>query len=228
RRAFRRAALRLCLPVDRGSELASAVLPAPRTLARPPGPGWSRRTCRGSPLGRPCHRTRPRDCTRASVLGAWHARPRRRRSLGDARAADACRACLRRDALASGRTHRLPCRSEPHHAGLSRPAPGRRAQAADWRGADRRALGRFHRRDRPCGANRGLAARSVRMTQILRLSLPITFWLIGFSALYALQGLSCSRHWPAGLDPRTGLLVGAALYILVQGLALLAILRNPS
>jgi hypothetical protein len=66
------------------------------------------------------------------------------------------------------------------------------------------------------------------MTQILRLSLPITFWLIGFSALYALQGLSCSRHWPAGLDPRTGLLVGAAVYILVQGLALLAILWNPS
>lgn len=66
------------------------------------------------------------------------------------------------------------------------------------------------------------------MSQILRLSLPITLWLIGFCALYALQGLTCSRHWPAGLDPRTALLVAAALNVVIQGVALVAILRVPS
>lgn len=66
------------------------------------------------------------------------------------------------------------------------------------------------------------------MTQILRLSLPLTFWLVGFSALYALHGLSCSRHWPAGLEQRPALIAAAGLLIVLQVLLLWLILRAPS
>lgn len=68
------------------------------------------------------------------------------------------------------------------------------------------------------------------MTNILRLSLPFTVWLIGFSAIYALQGVTCSRHWPDGLEPRHALIAGAALYVAIQGLILAALLalRSPS
>jgi hypothetical protein len=65
------------------------------------------------------------------------------------------------------------------------------------------------------------------MSQVLRLSLPMTLWLVGFSALYGLQGLSCSRHWPTSVEPRTALMAASALYLMVQGLALLVILRRP-
>ncbi|MFP5479426.1 MAG: hypothetical protein ACLGIE_07010 [Alphaproteobacteria bacterium] len=58
------------------------------------------------------------------------------------------------------------------------------------------------------------------MSQILRLALPWTLWLIGFSALYGLQGLTCSRHWPEGIAPRTALVAAAALHVLMQGLVL--------
>ncbi|MFZ3582491.1 hypothetical protein ACOI1H_10015 [Loktanella sp. DJP18] len=34
------------------------------------------------------------------------------------------------------------------------------------------------------------------MTDILRLSLPLTVWLASFSAIYGLQGLICSDRWP--------------------------------
>lgn len=34
------------------------------------------------------------------------------------------------------------------------------------------------------------------MTDILRLSLPLTIWLASFSAVYGLQGLVCSDRWP--------------------------------
>ena len=68
------------------------------------------------------------------------------------------------------------------------------------------------------------------MTNILRLALPFTIWLIGFSAIYALHGLSCSRHWPEGVEPRTALIVGAALFVVIQGMVLAALvaLRSPS
>ena len=62
------------------------------------------------------------------------------------------------------------------------------------------------------------------MTNILRLALPFTVWLIGFSAVYALQGLTCSRHWPEGVEPRQALIAGAALFVVIQGLALAALL----
>jgi hypothetical protein len=60
------------------------------------------------------------------------------------------------------------------------------------------------------------------MTDILRLSLPITLWLTSFSALYGLHGLTCAR----GLDPRL-LLLAYAVAVILQAvpLALLATRR---
>lgn len=66
------------------------------------------------------------------------------------------------------------------------------------------------------------------MTNVLRIALPFTLWIIGFCAVYALQGLACSRHWPPGLDGRTALIAAAALFVVVQGLVLAAILSRPS
>lgn len=66
------------------------------------------------------------------------------------------------------------------------------------------------------------------MIEILRLSLPITVWLTGFSAIYALQGLSCSRHWPADLDARPVLLAAWGIAIVFQMLSLMAVLYAPS
>lgn len=66
------------------------------------------------------------------------------------------------------------------------------------------------------------------MIEILRLSLPISLWITGFSAVYALQGLSCSRHWPADIDARAVLLAAWATAIAVQALCLLAIWYAPS
>ena len=66
------------------------------------------------------------------------------------------------------------------------------------------------------------------MIEILRLSLPITVWLTGFSAVYALQGLSCSRHWPFDLAARPILLGAWAVAIFIQALCLFAILYAPS
>lgn len=43
------------------------------------------------------------------------------------------------------------------------------------------------------------------MTDILRLSVPLTVWLAAFSAVYGLQGLVCSNRWAeAGLDLAAG------------------------
>lgn len=66
------------------------------------------------------------------------------------------------------------------------------------------------------------------MIEILRLSLPITVWITGFSVVYGLQGLTCSRHWPADLAPQPVLLAAWAIAVLLQGLWLLAILYAPS
>jgi hypothetical protein len=63
----------------------------------------------------------------------------------------------------------------------------------------------------------------IRMRDVLRLSLPLTLWLITFSALYGLHGLICAGNW--GADPglgslplgRTALLAAAAVALLTQG-----------
>lgn len=66
------------------------------------------------------------------------------------------------------------------------------------------------------------------MIEILRLSLPITVWLTAFSAGSALQGLSCSRHWRADLDARPVLIAPGAVAIVLQLIALMAVLYAQS
>lgn len=66
------------------------------------------------------------------------------------------------------------------------------------------------------------------MIEILRLSLPLTIWVTGFSALYALQGLTCSRHWPVEGDARLILVAAATIAVAAQGLCLLVLARHPS
>jgi len=66
------------------------------------------------------------------------------------------------------------------------------------------------------------------MIEILRLSLPMTVWLTGFSVIYALQEFSCSRHWPVDIDARTVLIGVSALGLFIQVLILLVVLYAPS
>ena len=66
------------------------------------------------------------------------------------------------------------------------------------------------------------------MIEILRLSLPISVWIAGFGAVYALQGFTCSRHWPADLWARPVLLAAGAVGVGLQILCLLAIHYAPS
>ncbi|MDZ4313109.1 MAG: hypothetical protein U1A24_21415 [Cypionkella sp.] len=66
------------------------------------------------------------------------------------------------------------------------------------------------------------------MIEVLRLSVPITVWLTGFSAVYALQGISCSRHWPSDLDARPVLLAAWVVAIGLQLLTLMTVLYAPS
>ncbi len=66
------------------------------------------------------------------------------------------------------------------------------------------------------------------MSNVLRLALPFTVWIIGFCGVYALQGLSCSRHWLPGLDARTMLIAAGALFVLVQAAITGAFLLRPT
>lgn len=68
------------------------------------------------------------------------------------------------------------------------------------------------------------------MTDLLRISVPLTVWLAAFSAVYGLQGLVCSPRWAeAGLDLATGrgaLLIAWASAVALQ-VAILLTLRLP-
>jgi len=68
------------------------------------------------------------------------------------------------------------------------------------------------------------------MTDILRLSIPLTAWLVAFSAVYGLQGVVCSERWAeAGLDlaaGRVALTMAWAAAAALQVACLLA-LRSP-
>ena len=74
------------------------------------------------------------------------------------------------------------------------------------------------------------------MRDVLRLSLPLTMWIISFSALYGAQAGLCTMDWsdqpaPFGLSAgRIALLViaGAAVLAQVAALALLATERFGS
>ncbi|WP_323766809.1 hypothetical protein [Marinovum sp.] len=66
------------------------------------------------------------------------------------------------------------------------------------------------------------------MTSILRIALPLTLWLAGFSAIYGLHGLLCSSRWAVAGDdlPGRGLLIAAAAVVLVLQVALIGVLRS--
>ena len=66
------------------------------------------------------------------------------------------------------------------------------------------------------------------MREVLRLSVPLACWLAGFSAVYGLQALTCSRHWPEGLAARPVLLLAWALSMAVQAGFVWALIRDPS
>src|SRR5690606_2538278 len=110
-------------------------------------------------------------------------------------------------ALGGGRLHSLPRGGRGAHDGVPRPARRRRLslRPARWGGEDRTAL------DRLCGRRVAprprcrVAAGSADMTDLLRISVPLTAWLVAFSAVYGLHGLVCSEHWAeAGFDLAVG------------------------
>lgn len=68
------------------------------------------------------------------------------------------------------------------------------------------------------------------MTDILRLSVPLTVWLAAFSAVYGLQGLVCSDRWAeAGLDLTVGRIALTSAWAAAVALQLvfLLALRSP-
>lgn len=66
------------------------------------------------------------------------------------------------------------------------------------------------------------------MIEILRLSAPLTLWVTVFSGVYALQGFTCSRHWPEDLWARPILLGAWAAGVILQVFVLIAIHHAPS
>jgi hypothetical protein len=70
------------------------------------------------------------------------------------------------------------------------------------------------------------------MTDVIRLSLPLTVWLISFSAVYGLQGIVCASSWSttpgiAGLGlGRLVLLAAYATATGVQAATLVALWRE--
>lgn len=68
------------------------------------------------------------------------------------------------------------------------------------------------------------------MTDILRLSVPLTIWLAAFSAIYGLEGLVCSDRWAQAnlslAEGRTVMVIAWLVAIAIQVSFLLA-LRSP-
>ncbi|MGP3698576.1 hypothetical protein [Rhodobacter sp. NSM] len=60
------------------------------------------------------------------------------------------------------------------------------------------------------------------MSAILRIALPLTLWLAGFSAVYGLHGLICAGGWPGGRPA----LIAAALAAFALQVALFLGLRS--
>ena len=68
------------------------------------------------------------------------------------------------------------------------------------------------------------------MTDILRISIPVTVWIAAFSAVYGLEGVICSDLWRAAglsLDHGRSALVAAWVAAIALQSALLAILSRP-
>jgi hypothetical protein len=66
------------------------------------------------------------------------------------------------------------------------------------------------------------------MKEVLRLSVPLALWLASFSAVYGLQALSCSRHWPEALPARPVLILAWALAVALQAILLWTLVRDGS
>lgn len=66
------------------------------------------------------------------------------------------------------------------------------------------------------------------MIEIMRLSLPISLWIVGFSLLYGLQGFSCSSHWPTQIDARPLLIFAGVIGVAVQMVSLAILCKRPS
>lgn len=70
------------------------------------------------------------------------------------------------------------------------------------------------------------------MTDVIRLSLPLTVWLISFSAVYGLHGIVCSSSWSAttgfaGLSQGRLVLLGAfAIATVVQAATLIFLMSE--
>ncbi len=67
------------------------------------------------------------------------------------------------------------------------------------------------------------------MTDVIRLSLPLTFWLVSFSAVYGLHGIVCSSQWSAtpsftGLSQGRLVMLAAFVLAIVMQAAILAFL----
>jgi hypothetical protein len=56
------------------------------------------------------------------------------------------------------------------------------------------------------------------MTDILRIALPFTVWVISFSSVYALNGVICEPYWQGGDIPT----VGRSILIIIAGTAVTA------
>lgn len=68
------------------------------------------------------------------------------------------------------------------------------------------------------------------MTDILRISIPVTVWIAAFSAVYGLEGVICSDLWRgAGLSlgQGRGALVAAWVAAIALQVGLLVALRRP-
>lgn len=67
------------------------------------------------------------------------------------------------------------------------------------------------------------------MTEILRISVPLTVWLASFSAVYGLHGIVCSQRWAeAGFDIAAGraLMTAAWIAAIALQVAFLVALRS--
>lgn len=65
------------------------------------------------------------------------------------------------------------------------------------------------------------------MTDLLRISVPLTVWLAAFSAVYGLEGLVCSGRWPLGQQEGRTALIAAWLVAMGLQAAFLLALRSP-
>jgi hypothetical protein len=67
------------------------------------------------------------------------------------------------------------------------------------------------------------------MTDVIRLSLPLTAWLVSFSAVYGLHGIVCSSQWSAtpsfaGLSQGRLVMLAAFVFAIVIQAAIFAFL----